>query len=149
MNPDPIVHAPAAAPRRAAARILLAEDDAEMCQLLELALRRDGHEVVAFADGNELVQCVRQSLQSGTPVDLVVTDVRMPGITGFEAACWIRSLGCSSPVVAITAFADPALRAASAHLGVIAVLDKPFELDEFRLLVRNSLAAPAVRPSIF
>lgn len=142
------VAAAAKAPR-GAARILLAEDDAEMRQLLELALRRDGHEVVASKDGNELVQAVVQSLKSGAPIDLVITDVRMPGISGFEATCWIRNLGCKTPVLAITAFADPSLQAAGAHLGVVAVLDKPFELDEFRLLVHTVLAAPAIRPADF
>lgn len=144
------VPVPAAAAKPASgARILLAEDDAEMRQLLVLALRRDGHEVVPSKDGNELVQNVVQSLKTGSPIDLVVTDVRMPGISGFEATCWIRNLGCKTPVLAITAFADPALQAAGSRLGVIAMLDKPFELDEFRTLVNAVLASPPVRPSDF
>ena len=148
-SPNPLpVHAAASEPR-AAARILLAEDDAEMRQLLEMALRRDGHEVVSSKDGNELVQAVVQSLRSGAPIDLVITDVRMPGISGFEATCWIRNLGCKTPVLAITAFADPALQVAGSHLGVVAVLDKPFDLAEFRVLVHTALAAPAIRPSDF
>lgn len=144
---QPVPAAPAVP--HGAARILLAEDDAEMRQLLEVALRRDGHEVVSSKDGNELVQSVVQSLKAGTAIDLVITDVRMPGVSGFEAACWIRNLGCKTPVLAITAFADPALQAAGAHLGVVAVLDKPFELDELRFLVRTVLAAPSIRPSDF
>jgi DNA-binding response OmpR family regulator len=118
-------------------RILLAEDDDEMRRMLAMCLIRDGHEVVQAADGEELVQGVTESLRSGLPVDLVVSDVRMPGLTGFEAIEWLRALGCRAPVILITAFGDRRTHMDGVRLGVVRVLDKPFELDELRALARQ------------
>ena len=139
LQPDPVQSPQDAA--AASARVLIAEDDEEMRRLIAIALSRDGHRVVQAADGTQLVDQVLESMKSGIPVDLVVTDVRMPGVSGFEAVSWIRDLGCRAPVVVITAFADPALKATGSHLGVVAVLDKPFELDDLKSLVRRVLAA--------
>ena len=139
LQPDPVQSPQDAA--SSSARVLIAEDDEEMRRLIAIVLSRDGHRVVQASDGTQLVDQVLESMKSGIPIDLVVTDVRMPGVSGFEAVSWIRDLGCRAPVVVITAFADPDLKATGTHLGVVAVLDKPFELDDLKALVRRVLAA--------
>ncbi len=120
-------------------RILLAEDDTEMRQLIDQCLAKDGHDVVQAGDGVQLVAHVTDSMRDGLPVDLVISDVRMPGLTGFEAIQWLRSLGCRAPVVLITAFGDARTHMESVQRGVVRVLDKPFDLDELKQLAGSLL----------
>ncbi len=130
-------------------RIVLAEDDGEMRRLLAQALTRDGYDVVEVPDGSQLVSNIVDSLRDGRPVDLVVSDVRMPGLGGFEAVAWLRELGCRAPVILITAFGDRSVHAEGVRVGAVRVLDKPFELDQLRQLVRELFAPPRARASDF
>ncbi len=63
--------------------------------------------------------------------DLIVTDVRMPGITGLEAIARLREVGYSTPVITMTAFPDEELRRRAHQLDVM-VLDKPFKLGDLQ-----------------
>jgi DNA-binding response OmpR family regulator len=132
---------PAIRPVTTPRRILLAEDDDEMRVLLASALSRDGHEVVQAEDGAALVDLVTGSLQRGEKVDLVITDVRMPELTGFEAVEWLRALGCRAPVIAITAFGDRRTHLEGVRRGFVRVIDKPFDIDELRALARELFSA--------
>lgn len=124
--------------RLTAGRVLLAEDDTEMRRLLASALRSDRYEVVEAADGKELIDQVSDSIIKGQPVDCIVTDVRMPRLTGTEALRFIKGAGLLIPVIVITAFGDYDTRVDAWLLGAAAVLDKPFEIellmDEIRRL---------------
>lgn len=130
-------------PRLAGARIVLAEDDAEVRRLLASALEKDGHEIVLLRDGAALVAAlsVPQILEPGfrTP-DLVITDHRMPLLTGLDALSMLRRGGWTIPVLLITAFGDPLTHQDARRLGAAAVLDKPFDLLEFRVVVATLLS---------
>ncbi|WP_438015623.1 response regulator [Sorangium sp. So ce315] len=123
-------------------RVLLAEDDRELRQLLAVALRRDGYEVLEAHDGNHLLELMAASLVSsdGARPDIVVSDVRMPGKTGLELLAGLRRDDRSTPVVLITAFGDPETHAEAYRLGADAVLDKPLDLDDLRLVVQALIA---------
>lgn len=123
-------------------RVLLAEDDDEMRSLLEGALLKKGHEVVSICSGLRLIAEVESSGRQGDPVDLVITDVRMPEVSGLEALEWLRELGYHAPTLVITAFGDPSTHAAAQRLGAKAVLDKPFDLDVLLQLVAEVLECP-------
>ena len=71
-------------------------------------------------------------------MDLVITDVRMPGPSGVEMLEWLRGVVWSIPVIVITAFGDPVLHAEARRLGALAVLDKPFDVNELLALVRHN-----------
>jgi len=127
------------------ARILIGEDDDEMRWLLARTLARDGYEVVEAADGSQLVERLTISLRGNAPVDLVITDLRMPGLGGFEAIEWLRALGCRAPVIAITAFGDNRTHMEAVRLGVVRVFDKPFDFDELRDVVSDLFSPPPRR----
>ena len=118
-------------------RLLVAEDDEEMRRLLASSLSSHGYEVVEAADGKELIDRLSESMVSGAPVDCIITDVRMPRLTGSEALKFIKRAGLKMPVIVITAFGDHATRIDAWLAGASAVLDNPFEierlLDEIRL----------------
>lgn len=119
-------------------RIFVAEDQPEMRALISWALRRDGYEVIEAEDGKMLVDAiVRGILDHARMPDLIITDVRMPGATGLEVAARLRRADWRTPIVFITAFGDEEVHAEAARLGAVSCVDKPFELDALRALVRS------------
>lgn len=122
-------------------RILVADDQPEMRRLIRGALVRDGYEVVEVANGPALIHALISGLleeQTRAP-DLIITDVRMPGMTGLEVLARLRREDWSIPFILITAFGDEALHREAERLGAARVLDKPFELEELRAAVRRVL----------
>ena len=133
MTKPPVIEPPnraRAAPPALAGRVLLAEDDEEMRRLLASALRKSHYEVLEAADGKELLERLSQTRAGAPPVDLIVTDVRMPRLTGIQALRQIHDSGFDIPVVVITAFGDHATRIDAWLHGASAVLDKPFEVED-------------------
>jgi len=131
------------------ARLLLAEDDFELRELLASVLRADGHEVVEACDGNELWALLSREndAEGRTPFALVVSDVRMPGLTVFDVLTHLQRALTETPVILITAFGDPATHLRALHLGAARVIDKPFDWDELRDAVHDALIRQARRAS--
>ena len=119
------------------ARILLAEDDAEMRSMLSTALRSDGYEVVEASSGSDLLEEISMLLFRGEaiPADLIVSDERMPGLLGSEVLAGLRRARWPTPFVLITGFGDDDTHREAFRLGASAVFDKPFDLDELRRTV--------------
>jgi two-component system response regulator (stage 0 sporulation protein F) len=129
--------------------VLLAEDDAELRSLLTDALRKDGCDVIEARDGAEAIGQLESalfgerwlgSMPPPRPPDVIVSDVRMPGFTGLEVLGAVRGAQLRTPVILITAFGAADTHAQAHQLGVTAVLDKPFDVDDLRRLVRSALA---------
>lgn len=124
--------------------VLLAEDDQDLRELLARALREDGYEVIEARDGTEVLRWLNFDGWEGAVdhfLDLMVTDVRMPGITGLEILEGLRGSRWRVPVIIISAFADEAMRKEAEKAGASAVLAKPFSLEVFRRTVAR-LAPP-------
>jgi two-component system response regulator FixJ len=143
LGDDPIygalVQPRAAAGRR---RVLLAEDDHDLLQLLARVLQREGYEVVTAEDGVGLLA----ELEATTWADparrfgAVVADVNLPGLGALEVLAGLGSAdAAATPVVLVTAHADEAVRAEARRLGAVAVLEKPLALDELRRAVRQAV----------
>ena len=123
-------------------RILVAEDDDAMRALLVRTLSRAGYVVVEVEDGYELGDYLAMMRgQGGTlaPLDLIVSDVRMPGRTGLEALERLRDQGVSCPVLLLSAFADEETHAEALRLGARQLLDKPVDLDVLKEAVREAV----------
>jgi CheY-like chemotaxis protein len=118
-------------------RILLAEDDLEMRNLLAGLLREEGYEVQDVEDGARLIGLLHSAVHRPLDVDLVISDVLMPGATGLEVLAFLRRSGSKIPFILITAFGNPELHAEAHTLGVSAVFDKPFDLEDLRATVRR------------
>src|SRR5262245_12385142 len=111
--------------------VVLAEDDREMRMLVATTLRRAGWDVVEAVDGADLLEClawVADSRDRGGDC-VLVSDIRMPGVSGLEALERLRGTGWAGGIILITAFGDEATHARACELGASMVLDKPFELE--------------------
>lgn len=122
-------------------RILLAEDDYEMCRLIASTLRKAGYNVTMCANGINLLSSLRATLfgEQGESYELIITDIRMPGVTGMEILAGLNKAGDAPPVILITAFGDAETHREAADLGAVTVLDKPFEMGELVRLVQRTL----------
>jgi CheY-like chemotaxis protein len=104
-----------------------------MCELLsrfpvEVSAARNGHELVMLVAGER-------------PLDLLVADVGLPGMSGLEVATLMRRLGFEVPIVLVAAHPDDKLAATIAQLGRAQLLTLPFSPDELLALVRPRFGA--------
>lgn len=122
------------------ARLLLAEDDFELRELLACVLRDDGYEVIEASNGNQLWALLSHENAAERPAfSLVVSDVRMPGLSTFEILTRLQRALAETPIILITAFGDQTTHLRALRLGASRVLDKPFDCDELRSVVHETL----------
>lgn len=119
----------AKAPFASAPFVLVADDSDAMRELIVQELIEQGYEVYEASDGEELLWILHSMEVNAWPValDVVVTDIRMPGLSGIDALRRLRTLRCEIPVVLMSAFPDEAARAAAEHLQA-PLLAKPFPI---------------------
>ncbi|HYX92402.1 MAG TPA: response regulator [Myxococcaceae bacterium] len=119
-------------------RVFVAEDQPEMRALIARVLRQDGYEVIEAGDGTALIDSlVRSMVDDARMPDLIITDIRMPGASGLDVAARLRRSDWTTPIIFITAFGDDQAHAEARRLGAVGCLDKPFDLDELRAMVRS------------
>ena len=119
--------------------VLLAEDDDDLRELLTARLQREGMKVVEVEDGFELRDYLELCRPGGDLIepDLVITDIRMPGESGPEALA--HSPFLHAPVMIISGYVGPELRAVAATVGVAAIFEKPVDLDLLMVAIRRVL----------
>jgi CheY-like chemotaxis protein len=129
-------------------RVLLGEDDAEMRSVLAEALRRKGYTVEECSDGMKLLNRLDALLLSPEVTtkepehfDLIISDIRMPGVTGMSILEGVQLFDEFPPMILITAFGDEKTHAEASRLGVAAMFDKPFDVDDLLRKVEE-LAPP-------
>jgi two-component system NtrC family response regulator len=122
---------------RAERRIVLVVDDDESFRaIVAINLDEEGHEVLQASSGEKALERF-----SSTKVDLVLTDLRMPGIDGYEVLRKVKYARPSVPVIVITAFGSIEGAVEAMRLGAANYLTKPFDRREFKAIVRETLAA--------
>lgn len=120
-------------------RIVVAEDDADLRELVATTLREQGHEVVEVADGGRLlVLLARCSRAEELMPDLIVSDVQMPVMSGLDMLKGVRDAHWHLPVLLMTAFPN---REVEWRAGALAadILRKPFPLESLRQAVASAL----------
>jgi two-component system response regulator PilR (NtrC family) len=123
-----------------AERLLVVDDEPSMREFLEIMLSQEGYQVRTASNGEEGVKAYRTE-----EPDLVLTDVKMPGMSGLDLIREIHSLDPTAPIIAITAYAsaDDAIRAV--REGAYDYLSKPFQIEDLRIIIRNALEARRLR----
>jgi DNA-binding NtrC family response regulator len=114
--------------------ILIVEDEAKMRRLLELNLGEDGFTTLSAGDA----ECGLKLLRENT-VDLVVTDLKLPGMNGLEFLQTIKRQNVAMPVVVMTAFGSVETAVEAMKAGASDYVLKPFSLGEMRMVIRKEL----------
>jgi two-component system, OmpR family, response regulator len=114
----------------ASTRILVVEDEPSINDVVSTALRYQGHSVTQASDGTSGLQLAR-----ATTFGLIVLDVMLPGLDGYEVCRRLREAGRFSPVLFLTARDSPAERIRGFVTGGDDYLTKPFSVDELVLRV--------------
>ena len=115
-------------------RVLLAEDDQAISEPLARALRREGYDVEVCEDGPGALESA-----TGTPCDLVVLDLGLPGMDGLEVCRRLRNEGSGVPVLVLTARTDEVDTVVGLDAGADDYVTKPFRLAELLARVRALL----------
>jgi DNA-binding response OmpR family regulator len=113
--------------------ILLVDDDEAVRKLLTFPLERDGYEVIQAGDGIEALERFSEN-----PVDLVVLDLMLPRLDGFEVCKQLRARS-SVPIIMLTARDDELDKVLGLELGADDYVTKPFSIREFRSRTRALL----------
>ncbi|MBA4192917.1 MAG: response regulator [Planctomycetaceae bacterium] len=119
------------------ARILLADDDMAIRDLVRRALEADGHSVEATEDGAEALERLARGRDR---FELIVTDVQMPALDGISLAEQALKLDPGLRILLMSGYADALERASSFKAAKLGTILKPFTLDQIRALVRTTLS---------
>jgi two-component system response regulator PilR (NtrC family) len=116
------------------AKLLIVDDEAGLRQLLAIVFEREGHEVGVAENGKRALAALRAN-----PVDLMLSDVRMPDLTGIELLREARQFMPHLAVVMMTAYATVEDAREAFKLGADDFITKPFDIEELKLIIARTL----------
>src|SRR5678809_704972 len=117
-------------------KILVADDEQNLRRVLVAMLRREGHDVVQAATGLEAIERIGE-------VDVVITDLRMPGADGMEVLRTAARTHPQVPVIMITAYGSVGQAVEAIKAGAFDYIEKPFEQDSIRTIVDKAIGQAA------
>ncbi len=124
-------------------RILIADDEENIRMVLREGLRREGYEVEEADDGQAALDAVEKESFS-----LAILDVKMPKVDGIQALERIRRIDPSLPCVMITAHGGRKIALEAIRLGAYDYFEKPFEMQELRIVVKRALERHALQQQV-
>ena len=106
-------------------RVLIAEDNVLNQRIIEILIKKNGWSCTLVADGSEAVEaCI------GGGYDVVLMDIDMPVMNGWEATMEIRKKNASIPIIALTAYSEESFKRKSFESGMNNFLSKPYDKEE-------------------
>ena len=126
-------------PLTPAASILIAEDDASLCKSLSLLLTKEGYRVLSADDGNMALKMIAKE-----PVDLILTDLKMPGLNGIELLQEVKKLDRDAGLIMLTAFASVEVAVEAMKQGAFDFVTKPFKKSVLLATIRKALEKQAL-----
>jgi DNA-binding response OmpR family regulator len=125
-------------------RILIVEDDLDLSEMISAYFRVQNYDVLTAAWGQEALRISREE-----PLDLIMLDIRLPDIDGYEVCRQMRTTRQTkdTPIIFLTEKRDRVDKLQGLELGVVDYITKPFDIQELRLRVRNAISR-AAQPSV-
>ncbi len=114
--------------------ILIVDDDEIMRETLLDVLKKSGYEIYAEGSGNGALSLIKKHI-----IDLVLLDMKLPDIDGLEVLKKIKELDTDILVIIMTAYSDVQTAVSAMKLGAYHYINKPFELEELKLLIEKGL----------
>jgi two-component system response regulator PilR (NtrC family) len=115
-------------------RILVVDDEQSMRDFLSIMLKKEGYDVVTAENGGSALKAIQAEI-----FDLVITDVKMPGVDGIEVLKTIKEVSPETVVIMITAFATAETAVEAMKLGAYDYITKPFKVDEIKLVIQKAI----------
>ena len=109
---------------------LVVDDEPNMRNSLAFILETANYQVTTAAEGGEALEKILAARENGRPVDLLITDIRLPGLTGLQLIDELNYLKIKIPVLVITAYGNRSLLLELMRIGCADYLDKPFDYKE-------------------
>ncbi len=120
--------------------ILVIDDERSLVELLTLVFKKEGYGVKQAMSGQKALDILAKEA-----VDLVITDIRMPGLDGMEVLRRVRSGRPEVPVVMMTAYGTVQQAVEALKAGALDYVVKPFDVDELRIIVARGLAQKSLK----
>jgi two-component system response regulator AtoC len=121
-------------------RILAVDDEPSMRRLLEISLKQAGYQPVLAGDGREALGLLRQG-----GIDLVVSDLHMPGMGGLKLLETMREDGLEMPVIIVTAQGEIATAVSAMKLGASDYILRPFDLETLEIAIDRALSVSRLK----
>jgi two-component system response regulator PilR (NtrC family) len=115
-------------------QILVVDDEKSMCDFLEIMLQKEGYEITSTTSGEKALQLLDNNLYS-----MVLTDVKMPVVDGFEVLRKTKEVSPDTVVIMITAYGSPEGAVTAIKEGAYDYITKPFRVEEVKLTIKKSL----------
>jgi len=131
--------APASTDRRPP-RILVVDDERSMRELMAIVLRREGYDVLLAENGRSAIDLLQRE-----PIDLLISDIRMPDVSGVEVLRAAKAVDKDILGIMITAFASTETAVEAMRLGACDYLSKPFDVDLLKMKVREKIESRELR----
>ena len=122
-------------------RILVIDDDLSLREMLEVMLRGAGHQVGLAEDG---LSGLAAALSEAERFDLIICDLKMPGLSGLDLLKRLRSEGLTTPLILVSAFARPDMAVEAMRGGAYDFIPKPFKPHDLLAVVDSALAHRSV-----
>ncbi len=106
-------------------KILIVDDDKNICATIVGVLRKEGHKVDVMPDGNKAIEAIAEKTY-----DIALIDIRMPGINGVETYRKLKEISPETIVMMMTAYALDDLKKDALREGVYGIIDKPFDMNQ-------------------
>ncbi|MBU1566996.1 MAG: sigma-54 dependent transcriptional regulator [Proteobacteria bacterium] len=113
--------------------VLIVDDERSMRDFLKILLEKEGHKVAVAESGNKALDVL-----NNLDVDVIVSDIRMPGMTGIELLETVKGKHPDLPVIMITAFASPDDAVLAMKNGAFDYITKPFNVDEIKSVIASA-----------
>jgi two-component system response regulator AtoC len=114
--------------------ILIVDDDEVMLETLSEVLKKRGYEIFLASSGNVALSVIKKNI-----IDLILLDMRLPDVDGLEVLKKIKELDTEILVIMMTAYSDVQTAVSAMKSGAYHYINKPFELDELKLLIEKGL----------
>ncbi|HEW81067.1 MAG TPA: sigma-54-dependent Fis family transcriptional regulator, partial [Nitrospirae bacterium] len=124
-------------------KILVVDDEKSMREILQIFLENEGYSVSVASNGAAAIEDIKKDI-----FDLIITDMKMPKASGLDLLKSTKQVSPDTIVVIITAFGNTDSAVEAMKLGAYDYLQKPFQMDEIRLVVKNALEKQELRKDV-
>ncbi len=114
--------------------ILIVDDEEALREALVKILEDDGYEVIAAESGERAIEILHDY-----PVDLMLTDIRMPGMSGIDLLKKVREIHHTLGVIILTGYGEIESYIEAMHFGALEYVSKPFKMNELKFIVNKLL----------